>query len=183
MHGGYLGFINHYCAPCLTPLGRKKIADLERRVNLGEITEARFYRLLRQVFGLHLTESQMRRQIVRKMRADRALLRLLPRLHPAKVALFTNSIGHMAIDVLHSRRIPSRKLFDRVFVSSSIHFAKPDRAAYRYVLKKLRVKPREALMVDDRIENIRGARKAGMQGVIYRNATQLRKALKKYKLV
>ena len=183
MHGGYLGFINQYCAPCLTPLGRKKIADLERRVNLGEITEARFYRLLRQVFGLHLTESQMRRQIVRKMRADRALLRLLPRLHPAKVALFTNSIGHMAIDVLHSRRIPSRKLFDRVFVSSSIHFAKPDRAAYRYVLKKLRVKPREALMVDDRIENIRGARKAGMQGVIYRNATQLRKALKKYKLV
>lgn len=183
MHGGYLGFINHYCAPCLTPLGRKKIADLEHRVNLGEITESRFYRLLREVFGLHLTAAQMRRQIVRKMRADRALLRLLPRLHPAKVALFTNSIGNMALDVLHSRRIPSRKLFDRVFVSSQIHFAKPDRAAYRYVLRKLRVKPREALMVDDRLENIRGARKAGMQGIVYKNSRQFRRELKRFELV
>lgn len=182
MHGGYLEFINHYCAPCLTPLGRKKILDLEHRVNLGELSERGFYRLLREVFGLHLSEKQMRRLITQKMRADRALLRIFPRLHPAKVALFTNSIGHMALDVLKSRRVPAKKLFDRVFVSSKIHYAKPDRDAYRYVLRQLKVRPSEALMVDDRIENIRGAKKAGMHGIVYKNARQFKAAMKKYEL-
>ena len=43
-HGGYLGFIKHYCAECFTPLGKKKILSLERQVNLGQITEKKFYR-------------------------------------------------------------------------------------------------------------------------------------------
>ena len=183
VHGGYLGFINHYCGPCLTPLGKRKIADLEHRVNLGLLSEREFYRLLHEVFGLHLTVREIRRQIIRKMRADRTLLKFIRTLEPTKLALFTNSIGHMAVDVLHSRRVPAKKLFDRVFVSSRIHFAKPDRDAYRFVLRSMRVKPSEALMVDDRPVNIRGARAAGMRAILFRNTRQFRRALKRYELV
>ncbi|MBX4191686.1 MAG: hypothetical protein KW804_02725, partial [Candidatus Doudnabacteria bacterium] len=43
-HGGYLGFIKHYCAECFTPEGKKKILELEHQVNLAEITERQFYK-------------------------------------------------------------------------------------------------------------------------------------------
>lgn len=183
MHGGYLDFLKHYCLRCLTPLGKKTILRLEREVNLGDITETEFYREIRTIFGVHLRPKQMHDLIVKKMKTDKALVHLIPQLRREKIALFTNSLGHMATEVLRLRHVPARKLFTRVFVSTKMHMVKPDQKAYRYVLRKLRVHPREALMVDDRLENIRGARKIGMQGVVYKNSRQFRKALKKFDLI
>lgn len=183
VHGGYLDFIRHYCLECLTSSGKKEIAYLERQVNLGKITENQFYRDIQKVFGVHLAPEQMHNLIVHKMKTDKKLVHLIPKLRRSKVILFSNSLGHMATEVLRLRRIPTRKLFRRVFISSVMHMVKPDRDAYRYVLRQIKVKPSEALMVDDRMENIRGARKAGMQGLVYKNFSQFRKAIAKYELV
>lgn len=183
VHGGYLEFLRHYCLECLTPLGTKKILALERRVNLGEITEIEFYREIEKVFGVHLTPKQMHKIIVSKMRLDKGLMKELPELGKKRVALFTNSIGEMAIEVLHMYHIPIHKIFRRVFISSNLHRAKPDASAYHFILKKLGVKPREALMVDDRPLNIAGASRIGMAGIIYKNSRQFRKAIKKYEFV
>lgn len=182
-HGGYLDFVRQYCHKCLTSLGKKTLAELERQVNMGLITENRFYREIEKVFGVHLSPHQMHELIVKKMKTDKRLVRLIPKLKPAKVAMFSNSIGHMAREVLRRRRIPTKKLFTQVFDSSQLHLVKPDSVAYRYVLHKLRVKPHEALMVDDRLVNIRGARKIGMKGIVYKNSHQFRKALKQYDLI
>lgn len=180
VHGGYLDFLRHYCLACLAPVGRKKILALERAVNLGEISETQFYRKIEKVFGVHLTPRQMHYLIAHRMKADRQLVKFIPQLKKPRVVLFTNSIGQMAVEVLRMYRIPVKKLFDRVFVSVKLHLAKPDAPAYQYILRKLRVRPAEALMVDDRRGNIQGARKIGMQGIIYKNVSQFRKAIKKY---
>ena len=182
-HGGYLGFLKHYCADCFTPLGKKKILDLERQVNLGQITEKKFYQEIEKVFGVHMTPAQMHENIVRHMKADKGLVHMIPHIKKAKVALFTNSLGHMAVEVLKKRHLSGKKFFDRVFVSTEMHMAKPDKKAYEYVLKQLKVKPQEALMVDDRLENITPARKIGMNGIVYKNSRQFAKELKKYELV
>lgn len=181
MSGGFLPFLHHYCLKCLTPQGKKKIDKLEHDVNLGTITEAQFYRAIRQVFNVHLTPKQMHNYIVSKMQVDKKLIEFIPHIKKAKVALFTNSIGHMAIDVLHKRGVPIRKTFDKLFVSSKIHLAKPDAQAYKFVIKNLKIHPAEALMVDDRKENIVGAKKLGMRGIVYKNAAQFKKELAKYK--
>lgn len=183
VHGGYLDFIRHYLRGALSGRGKKQIARLEREVNLGLITEREFYTALERVFDVHLTPKQMHAVIVKKMRADKGLLHFIPKLQRGKVALFTNTIGHMGSEVLRRRRISSRKLFSHVFQSYIIHHAKPDRGAYQYILHKLRVRPHEALMVDDRPENIRGARRAGMNGIVYKNSRQFRKTFKNYELV
>ena len=182
-HGGYLGFLKHYCADCFTPLGKKRILWLERQVNLGKISEKEFYQELEKEFGIHLTPKQMHRTIVKHMQADKGLKHMIPHLKKAKVALFTNSLGMMALEVLKKRHLTGKKFFDRVFVSTSMHMAKPDKQAYEYVLKKLKVKPQQSIMVDDRIENIRPARSIGMNGIVYKNSRQLAKELKKYGLV
>src|SRR3989344_7967611 len=135
-HGVYLDFLRHYCHKCLTSLGKERLADLERQVNMGLITENKFYREIEKVFGVNLTPRQMHEMIVRKMKADKRLVRFIPKLKKAKVAMFTNSIGHMAREVLRRRRIPTKKLFMQIFDSSQLHLVKPDSVAYRYVLRK-----------------------------------------------
>ena len=181
-HGGYLGFLKHYCAKCFTPAGKQKILLLERQVNLGNISETDFYREIEKIFGVHLTPKQMHRIIVSHMQADKGLVHLIPKLKKAKIALFTNSLGMMALEVLKKRHLTGKKFFDRVFVSTKMHMAKPDKQAYQYVLKKLKVKPKQALMVDDRIENIAPARRLGMNGIVYKNSRQFARGLKKFEL-
>lgn len=183
VHGGYLEFINHYCMACFTPAGQKKILALERQVNLGNLTERQFYRALQTVFGIHLTPQRMHYLIVNRVRKDKSLLKFIKKLGRRQVAIFTNSIGHMALEVLRLKRIPARKLFKKVFISTKLHLVKPDAEAYQYILKKMKVRPAEAVMVDDRPLNIKGARKVGMEGIVYKNSTQFRRAIKKYEFV
>ena len=104
VHGGYLNFIKNYCSSCLTPQGRKRLWQLERKVNIGEITERKFYAEISRVFGVHMPPKRVHEYIVRRMKADKGLVHLIPHIKKAKVALFTNSIGHMASANAASRR-------------------------------------------------------------------------------
>jgi len=183
VRGGYLDFINNYCMACLTPLGKRKILELEREVNLGNMTEKEFYKSMQNVFGVHLSPEQMRRIIVQRAKKNRQILGIISKLGKKRVAMFTNSIGHMATEVLRVKKVPAKKLFRKVFVSSTMHLVKPDAEAYRYILKNLKVQPAEALMVDDRVVNIKGARRAGMNAILYRNAAKFKKELGKYDFI
>ena len=183
VHGSYLEFINHYCKECLTSAGMEKILALERDVNLGNLSESEFYRALRNVFGIHLTPKEMHKIIVKKSRKDKRLLKLIKRLGKKRVAMFTNSIGDMALEVMRVQKIPFRKLFRRVFLSTRMHKVKPDIRAYREILGQLKVKPQEAVMVDDREVNIAGAKKIGMNAILYKNSSQFRRNLKKFDIL
>jgi len=182
-HGGYLGFLKHYCAECFTPAGKKKILWLERQVNLANITETEFYKEIEKIFGVHMNPKQMHNQIVNHMKADQGLKALIPKLKQAKVVLFSNSLGAMAKEVLKKRHLTGKQFFDRIFVSNEMHMAKPDKQAYEFVLKRLKVKPAESMMVDDRMENIKAAKALGMQAILYKNSSQFATELKKYELV
>ncbi len=59
--------------------------------------------------------------------------------------------------------------FDGIVVSADIHIIKPDKKIYEYLLAKYRLEPEECLFIDDVEENIEGAKRAGMQGVVFRN--------------
>lgn len=182
VHGGYLDFIKDYCLECLTPQGRKRIKLLEHQANLGRIKENEFYRKIEKIFHVHLTPKRMHELITRKMQANKSLIHLIPKLSKAKVAVFSNSIGHMVIETMKSRRI-SKKIFNRIFLSNVIHHAKPDAVSYKYILKKLKVKPKETLFVDDRLKNIQAARKLGMHGIVFKNTNLLKREIKKYELI
>jgi putative hydrolase of the HAD superfamily len=67
--------------------------------------------------------------------------------------------------------------FDAVVGSAGIGVMKPDPAAYRAAAERLGVAPEVCLMVDDRAENVEGARAAGMQGALFTGVDDLRAAL------
>lgn len=59
--------------------------------------------------------------------------------------------------------------FDGVVVSSDVHIIKPDVEIYKYLLDEYGLKAEECLFIDDREENVNGAKKSGMNGVIFEN--------------
>lgn len=61
------------------------------------------------------------------------------------------------------------EFFDGVVVSSDIHIIKPDIRIYQYLLEKYALKPEECLFIDDRIDNVEGARNTGMNAVVFEN--------------
>ncbi len=61
------------------------------------------------------------------------------------------------------------EFFNGIVVSSDIHIIKPDIKIYEYLLEKYSLNPQECLFIDDRKENVEGAKKAGMKAVVFKN--------------
>lgn len=60
-------------------------------------------------------------------------------------------------------------LFDGIVVSSDIHIIKPDAKIYNYLLEKFSLKAKECLFIDDRADNVEGAKTVGMHGFQFKN--------------
>ena len=81
------------------------------------------------------------------------------------------------IGFLSNTEFPARRFFyeqqydcfDAEIFSCVEGVAKPDRAIYLTAAAKLGVRPEACLFVDDKEENIRGARAAGMAGLLFRD--------------
>ncbi|MFX1299283.1 MAG: HAD family hydrolase, partial [Promethearchaeota archaeon] len=60
--------------------------------------------------------------------------------------------------------------FDAIATSALIGFCKPDRRAFEYILKKIKSKPRESIMIGDDLKNdIFGAQQIGMKTIYIKN--------------
>lgn len=72
-----------------------------------------------------------------------------------------------------------RMLDDRL-ISSEEHLLKPDVRIYQRLTEKFGLKAEECLFTDDKPINIEGARAAGMQGIVFKDAHQFEEELQKY---
>lgn len=66
-------------------------------------------------------------------------------------------------------RLAPLDYFDGIIVSSDYLLLKPDIKIYKLILDKFKLNPEECLFIDDRSENIRGAQKAGISGVVFKD--------------
>jgi len=54
-------------------------------------------------------------------------------------------------------------LFNKAYFSFDLHLCKPDLEIYEFVINQEGIRPDKTLFIDDRIENIEGARKVGLK--------------------
>lgn len=100
----------------------------------------------------------------------------------AAVAIFTNNGPFLT---LHLARIcpPLFPLFEgRVVGAGDVGIAKPSPEAYLRALALLDATPAQTLFIDDRDENVSGARAAGLDALGFTSAATLRRALALYGL-
>jgi 2-haloacid dehalogenase len=72
------------------------------------------------------------------------------------------------------------KLFDGIVVSGKVKMLKPFPEIYNYTLKKYGLIANKSIFIDDRISNVDGAIKCGINGVQFVSPKNLIIALKKY---
>ena len=71
------------------------------------------------------------------------------------------------------------QLLDGSIISSEEHLIKPEPAIYQRLFDKYSLKPEECLFTDDKSENIEGARQLGMDGIVFSNAEQYERELRR----
>lgn len=64
-------------------------------------------------------------------------------------------------------------------ISYMVHQLKPSPEIFHSFLNKFEVKPEECVFIDDKPENIEGAKRVGMHGIVFENAEQLAEELRK----
>lgn len=67
---------------------------------------------------------------------------------------------------IHSKCFPFTELANGVLVSAKLRMAKPDRGIFEHLLREYNLSPEECIFLDDREENIKGARSLGIRGIV-----------------
>jgi glucose-1-phosphatase len=96
---------------------------------------------------------------------------------------FLSNLGAM-----HAELIPRRfaSLFhrdDRFIFAHTLHLAKPDPEVFRRALGAIGARPKDAVVVDDLLENVLAARAEGMAAFQFRDTTSLIGELEAAKLI
>jgi len=137
----------------------------------GRIDSHAFIAAMRQLAGIPLTDENIV-TAWNAMLLDFPLRRLQLlqqlQLHYDMVLLSnTNEIHEEAFNkILSATGIPNIGVFfDKVYLSHRIGMRKPDVAVYTRILDECGFKAEETLFIDDSIQHVEGARKAGIQSI------------------
>jgi epoxide hydrolase-like predicted phosphatase len=147
--------------------------DLNRQVDLGEISSDAFYKsifreqnlnedLVSRYYELFSDAFELNHPLINLTRTLRKRL---------KFGLLSNYSDRLRPMLENEYHIAD--LFDDMVISCEVHQLKPEERIYRTALDRLDVKPQEAIFVDDRIENIDGANKIGIHAVHYQTSEQV----------
>ena len=74
-------------------------------------------------------------------------------------------------------------LFDYKYFSYQYKKIKKDEGIFKFVLNDLNIRPEETLFIDDFEGNIRRAQESGIDGIVFKDAVQLREDLEKMNIL
>ncbi len=149
----------------LGKITEEKYLDLVIRKNKWKIEKI----LLKDIIRNNFQEVQGTRKIIEKLRLKGYKLGLL--------SVHTKEW----IDYCE-KKFDYHRLFHSVLYSFEFSIAKPNKRAYNLILKKLHTKAEECLFIDDLEKNLESAIELGMKAILFKNAKQLKKELKLYKI-
>lgn len=97
--------------------------------------------------------------------ANNEILKLIKRLRGKyKIYLFSDTTE---MSNKHNSQSGIYDYFDGLFFSYQTGFTKPDVKAYKNILRKTELKPDECLLIDDKEENLKAARKLGITTILF----------------
>lgn len=159
-------------------------SGLEREADLGRIDTDGVLVTLGERLGVPVSLDDCLAARAAAMRANDAVLALAgAATRRARLAILTNN-GLMLRDHFETICPPLAPLFaGRVFCSAQFGLAKPEPELFRRCLAQLDAAPEEALFFDDKPDNAKGARRAGLRAHTYRDEAVLRAHLVAYDLL
>lgn len=92
-----------------------------------------------------------------------------------KTALLSDNFDDMTKTIRSKIRL--NDYFDLVVFSNEIGLVKRKDKIYKATIKKLKCKSEECIFIDDKKENMEMAKKLGINGILFKNASQLKRDL------
>ena len=148
----------------------------------GELDGPAFWHRVARDVSLVLSEQQIARLLALDARMwmsiNEPVLEWARQLRAAgmKIAILSN-IGDTQVTAMREQ-FGWLADFDHHTWSYELRTTKPEAPIYLHTLEKLGVEPQQALFIDDRIVNVRGAEAVGMQAILFTTLEQLTLDLK-----
>jgi epoxide hydrolase-like predicted phosphatase len=121
-------------------------------------------------------ENLYKNAFIEKFKLNQELLFFAEELRKRKYKTsILSDMEYFSKEILIPKRIS--KKFDFSIVSCDVGFKKPSSKIYKFLIKKLKLKPSEILFIDNRSWNIKGSEKLGIKGILFKNNKQLFKQL------
>lgn len=83
----------------------------------------------------------------------------------------------------HDRELGLYDLFNPCLLSCEIGLKKPDPKIFIFLIEKLKIKPSDIIFIDDKVENIEGAKEMGIDAIHFESSDQIRLQLERRKLL
>jgi glucose-1-phosphatase len=147
----------------------------------GEMSSEEFSRSVGELAGLELTQAEFAAAWADIFWLNEPVARLVRELKTRGYTLILGSNTN-AIHAEHFRRAFREDLayFDRLVLSFELGLSKPSRGFYLACAEAAGAEPGDCVFIDDLIENVQGARSAGLQAIHFRDAQELKEELRKF---
>lgn len=154
--------------------------QLFQLLETGRINEAEFYEKLNKSAGLNLTVKQIEdawNSMLLDFREE-SLIFLSELEKHYTLFLFSNT-NFIHMEKFHEiyfsrpRSKPFNDLFAMPFYSCEIGLRKPDVSAYQYIIDHANITPGETCFIDDSIQNVEGAKQAGMKSLLLKKDVKI----------
>ena len=145
--------------------------------DLGEIDDNAFFDYIIREIGLPTEKKAVLANFVRDdFYVDQGLIEEIHKLRENYITvLLTNFPAHL--NEFLETGWDVEVAFDHIIASCDVKLLKPDKRMYRLALDAIGCKPKEAVFIDDREENVAAARKMGMEGILFKSKMQTLKTL------
>jgi HAD superfamily hydrolase (TIGR01509 family) len=118
-------------------------------------------------------------QVTKVIKPNSKILDLIKTLKEKKYKIFLlSNIDKESLELLQRSYKKIFSFFDGIIFSCNVKLLKPDPLIYDYCIKKYHLTPKQTVLIDDQKDNIRSAKKIGIQGIWYKNFLILKNQLK-----
>ena len=159
----------------------EKTLELFKKSSGGEVTKKQNLKILSETLQTtpkkveHLFDKTLKDNIIENKKIIKIISRLKNKGY--KLGILSNQ-SVLSNDILIPKKIIN--LFDASIISCIDKVKKPSPEAFKLILKKLKSKPKKAIFIDDKQNNVDAAEKLGIKGIFFQNNRQFLRDLKKF---
>ena len=168
----YISYLHRRVLPGITYRKLEKfIMPLIELMEYGTLNVTELEGMVAKHFGLKNVRLQWVEGFRETARPKPRMISLVKRMQKNYQVVLLSNVSYSRFDELKDTYLDGLKV--RVFLSCEMKLRKPGPRIYEQVLKAMHVKPEEAIFIDNQIENVIGAEKAGITALWFRNYKKL----------
>jgi putative hydrolase of the HAD superfamily len=145
----------------------------------GRCDEHSYWNAVREKTGVKGDDQEFREEVLKRFKLRPKMMAVVEKIKSSGFIMAILSDQTNWLDEL-DQRTPFHHRFDYVFNSYHLKKTKRDPSIFREVCTLLGVRPKEALFVDDNLENVKRAKSQGLMAIRFQGAREFQMEIKKF---